>query len=75
MSAFFSKADVKERPFRLSPNVRFRPEAAVQHDPDTHILNVCFRESRRSCLRITRLLRRRIATSVVDIHIHKRLPI
>ena len=25
MSAFSSKADVKEGPFRLGPNVRFRP--------------------------------------------------
>ncbi len=29
MSAFFSKADVKDQRFRLSPNVRFRPEAVV----------------------------------------------
>jgi len=29
MSAFFSIADVKDGWFRLSPNVRFRPEADV----------------------------------------------
>ncbi len=45
MSAFFSKADVEEHLFRLSPNVCFRPEADIQLDPNTYILNVCFRES------------------------------
>ena len=29
MSAFFSIADVQEQRFRLSPNVRFRPEADI----------------------------------------------
>jgi len=31
MSAFFSKADVKEGRFRLSLNVCFRPEAVIQN--------------------------------------------
>ncbi len=30
MSAFFSKADIHRHPFRLSPNVCFRPEADIR---------------------------------------------
>ena len=48
MSASFSKADVKEHLFRLSPNVCFRPKADVQLGPNTDVPNVCFRESGRS---------------------------
>jgi len=33
MSAFFPKADVNKHPFRLSPNVRYRPKADIQEIP------------------------------------------
>ena len=42
MSAFFSKADVKDRRFRLSPNVCFRPKAVIHEAPNPQLPNVRF---------------------------------
>ncbi len=36
-------ATIENPRFRLSPNVRFRPEADIQIAPNTHILNGRFR--------------------------------